>query len=421
MKSKNLENILKSSNVILVSDIHHNLSALDEALKYAEKYKLSLISNGDDFNDYNFIEIANSLGYQLPSVRKMNFFSKNLSQQDLEALMVREEVQKLGVENFVSIIAEQNQIPKKNLNLIVNQVEEILRYSQSELFEKRINKVGDKLIEEEAEQLIQDQLQLRALYEVMNNKQAKSHAELLNKYDTVEVVANKGNHESILYYELVKQYMNNPDNLTVLDEQEGYLDVNGLKVAGMSNSIHLMPYLSEIFDYNEIKHLYPHLIDDNLYELLSDNKEIKKSDLRDLEKKLLKEDKEYSRIAKNVEEGENLDLFLSHGQIREAYLDKSRKANFVAYRLSSAILSDRAKLLVEGHIHSNYEGKNFLGNNVIRPGNKMYVVGKDDSGEIIYNMIDFNCNFDSSKGVEYDLEILKNQVNYLIDMYKSQV
>ncbi len=416
VNGKLVDNYTIANGVAIGSDFHGG-NGLENLLKISNENDLVAVVNGDVVNDYSFSSMAQEMGYKTQSQMRGEYFQKHLSKKDIDTYILIENLEKTGgsIEPFL-----QN-IPESHQNTIKNQIENILKYSESTEFNKNLNDVYQNFISEKGGEIQENTIKNQIFYQIFMDEEAKNVASKLNKYSNTKVLFNKGNHENTMFVEQVRQYLNNKEQIVDLTEFEGLYSIkqdNGEKMtlAGMTNTIHSILYLSEIFGEDE-KQLYSHMNIDEIKakSILSGKKS--KSDLKNLEE-LIKQDNDYKRVYKNGEE--SLDIFLTHGQIGIPNFEDSKKKGLeVPYQGIAAYLSDKAKLTIEGHIHSYYEGKNSFGDNTIRPAGKYgTIIKKDKNGNLINKKIELDSNYTGGQNneVSYDLNLMKTKIE---EMYKQ--
>ena len=256
-----LETIINAQGQLVISDVHGKMDTVKKALDYSAANDYALTVNGDIVNDYSFTNLISQMGYKSPNEIQMEYFSQNLSQNDLQALIIARNTSQYGLDAILG------QIPENQRKEAQTQIEEALKHSQTELFQKRVQKVADNLMEEKGAEMQDNAIKMRALYDVFMDEEAKRFAQELNQYDNVKVLFNKGNHENTYFVEQVRQYLDNKEQIIDLNGHEGYVTLkskSGLEttMAAMTNSAQMMPYLSEIFQEEELYQLYSHMLPD---------------------------------------------------------------------------------------------------------------------------------------------------------------
>ena len=284
VKRSSLENIIEANGAVVSSDVHGDYKLISNSLEYANSNNLAYVVNGDIVNDDAFKELAHNLGIYSGQDMQLNYLQNNLSDTDLETLNLVQAAQNYGIEGILS------QIPDEMKEQFAKDLDKTLQYSQTELFQKRINKTMQDFVSEKGEEIQENQLKLRALYEVFMDEEAKRFAEELNKYSAVQTVINLGNHENSNFVEQVRQYLDNPNQITNLTTLTGHYKIeqeNGetLSMVGMTNCVHLMPHLNEILSPEELDQYYSHMNIDEVKSksILSGNIDISKlEDLVDI-------------------------------------------------------------------------------------------------------------------------------------------
>lgn len=417
MVQNSLEQIVEAEGLLNISDTHGHEGIVLGALSYANDNKLGLVVNGDVVNDYNFKEYGNRLGIKSVYDIQLDYFSQNLSEKDLETLSLVQTVEQYGIENILS------QIPENQKENFKNNLEETLRYAQSDLFKTQINQVSENLITEKGEEIQENSLKFRALYDVFMDEEARRFANQLNQYSDVTVLFNKGNHENVFFVEQVRQYLDNKNQIIDLSNSKGVYTIksslgNEINVAGLTNCSQFMPYLEQIIAPEEIQQLYSHMSLDEVQikSLLQGDVTIEDLDkLKDFYSK----DKEFRRIKDNLN-GKNIDILYSHGQIGTPMgLSNARD---VPYLSSAAALGLESKLIVEGHIHNKFEGKNSFGVDMIRSAGEIAsIITKDKEGNLEKSFIRVGENYGGGHNNEipYEDKYMLLRIEDMIKQYKQ--
>lgn len=375
-----LEDIINAEGILVSSDLHGNYNLISSGLKYAKDKKLAYVVNGDIVNDYAFKLVAKELGYKTGNDIQLEYLEKNLSKQDLEALRLAQNASQYGIEAILA------QIPQDYKEQFEEQLKQVLEYTQSELFQKRIKKLSENLIKEKGVEIQENTMKIRALYSVFMDEEAKRFAEELNKYSDVKVLFNKGNHENRDFVQNVKAYLSNQNQIIDLSEYESVLKIqnskgNNLTLGAMTNCAHFMPYINEIFSEEEIGHFYGHTFAE---------KEFKKS----------------------------LDVFLTHGQVgKPVGIDKAFE---VPYLESAKKASLEAKLTIEGHIHGKFEGKNEFGKDLVRAAGEEAVIITKQGEKLEKKWIKLGSGYNGghSNPTTRTVDYYKQRVEQLLEEYE---
>lgn len=411
VNGKLVDNYTNAKGIVVGSDFHGG-SGLENLLSIANSNNLVAVVNGDVVNDYNFASVAQQMGYKTQSEMRFDYFNEKLSEQEIQTYFFIENLQKTGGD----ISPFLNNVPKENQTEFKKQLEEVIKYSQNKEFSEKINSVNEKFIKEKGDEITENTAKNQLFYQVFMDAEAQNMASKLNKYSDTKVLFNKGNHENTMFVEQVRQYLTNKEQIVDLTEFEGLYTIKQennqeMTLAGMTNSVQNMPYLSEIMSDEELGFMYSHMNIDDIKKksIMSGNKS--KDDLKNLEK-LIKQDSDYNKIFKENEK--SLDIFLTHGQVGMPVFENPEKQGIkIPYHGVAAYLSDKAKLTVEGHIHSYFEGKNSFGDNMIRPAGRYgSIIKKDEKGNLITKKIELDSNYTSGQNnpIEYDLDKMKLQV-----------
>ena len=402
---------IKASGMISISDTHGNYEIIGEALDVAKKEGLVLAYNGDNSNDYKFEKLAYDIGIKTQQQIVNEYLVENLSDQDMDAVYFMQNISVYGMDSLL------NSIPENQRNEAQEHFNGILNYAQSELFQIRIQKLDEKLLEEKGDQINQSIIQQRALYEVFVNEEAKSFAKKLNENKEVNVLFNHGNHENSYFAYMVSRYLDNPDQIIDMNRTKGYIvleDDDGIKtnIAGVTNTVHLMPYLQQLYSPNELSKLLSHTGDGNENSYIEGSLEENLINSKDYN------DNDYKRI-KEGNETNSLDILLSHGQVGHAMFDDNNIANSVPYLASAGKLALEAKYRIEGHIHNSYfDNKNNIARAVGSVGS---ITKKNKDGEISNERIDFKSEYrDINEPMDMDIEYIRERVNDVLLEYSKK-
>lgn len=402
---KILDNYTVSNGLVIGSDFHGG-NGLENLLNIAQEKGLTAAINGDVVNDYTFGQVANNMGYKFASQIQFEYMQENLDEQDMQTYFFLENLQKTGGD-LSPFLAN---VPESHHEEFKKGIEEIINYSKTEEFQEKITNVAKDFEREKLEEVQENSMKSRILYEVFMDAEAQKTASVMNQYSDVQVLFNKGNHEDTYFVEKVRQYLTNKEQIVDLTEYEGLYTIkqdNGqeMSVAGMTNTTHGLAYLEEFMHPEEMNALYSHMSIDKIKHKSIMRGNQSKEDIKNLEE-IIKQDSDYNRIFKDGEK--TLDVFLSHGQV--GMPDKGYE---VPYQGVAAYLSDKADLTIEGHIHSFKKGKNSFGDDMIRSaGQYGAIVKKDENGNLVTEKIEIDPEYSGGHNneISYDLEMMKQIV-----------
>lgn len=229
--------------------------------------------------------------------------------------------------------------------------------------------------------------QLKDLYKAMIALHAKKLANLIDKYGVVTAFL-LGNHEPVFFTDLTRYYLKNKDLLIDLANHKGILNLNGINIAGIPNTGHLQSYCYGILSDRELSRIFSHLRTKR--DLISQFDVDKINELRDP-----LEDVDWIRIFQGS--SNDLDVFFTHGQIGPGEWRKGKVANEMPTLVAAAKLSLRAKLTVDGHLHSSHKMKNVLGKPTVRAvGNSALLIEKEDD-KIFFEDLSVDLPYEAKK------------------------
>ncbi len=228
--------------------------------------------------------------------------------------------------------------------------------------------------------------ELKELYRAMVALHAKKLANLIDKYK-VKTAYLLGNHEPIFFTDLTKHYLENKELLIDLLREEGVVNLNGIKIAGIPNTGHLQSYCYGILSDAELNKIFSHLRTKR--ELITDFNREKIETINDP-----KDDPDWIRIMKNNEE---IDVFFTHGQIGRGEWRENKKANEMPTLLAAAKLSLKAKITIDGHLHTTHKMKNAVGKPTLRAvGNNAIILEKQE-GQMYFEELETNEEYEAKK------------------------
>lgn len=389
-------------NAIFCSSDHHaNWKCLEGLFEIAKKKKVPFVINGDLIGDYNFEEIVRSLGLLFPYEVSALKVQNCLSNDEIEQISTYQFLEKNNM-NFDCILNQVEESQKEN---VTNQLEDMVDFIESEDFQCKLEDIQEFCEVESKPQISENKLKLRALYKIIVNEHAKLLATLIDKYK-VETYFVLGNHEPFDFCSIVKKFLKNKELFFDLTSQKGICEVNGVKICAVSNVKALMPFLNHIYSEKELDSMFFHQRGQER-EILFRNVNVES-----LDEKKCENDIDFQRIVKNSEDICDLDVFFTHGQIGQGAWSKDRKANEMPTLHIAGILSNYAKITVDGHLHTSFEMQSPFSKPLIRAvGNKGYLIKKDSKTNLSYELLDVNFKYNNRGGLEFrDLEVLKKEI-----------
>ena len=247
----------------------------------------------------------------------------------------------------------------------------------------------------------EDTFKLKDLFNEILLFHAKKLAEFIDKYK-VKTYFLHGNHEPIYFTDMVVKELSNKELFVDISKQKGFIKVGEFKIAGISNTIQLMPYLYSIFSEQELNEYFSHQRGHHRKSITN----LSKDKLDQLEDPI--DDVDWIRIM--TDNDNELDIFFTHGQIGIGAWRKDKYASEIPTLLAAAKLSNLAKLTVDGHLHTTHAMRNDLGKPNIRAvGNCAYLVEKQPDGRLSLEELNSNKPYNARGGITLsDLEGKKN-------------
>jgi hypothetical protein len=171
----------------------------------------------------------------------------------------------------------------------------------------------------------------------------------------------------------------------------------------------LLPFLSEIYSEEELNEMFSH-------QRGEDRRILFKNISKELQESEIKDDMDWIRIMPN--NTDNLDLFLTHGQIGKGAWRDDRQANEMPTLYVAAMLSSLAKITIDGHLHTTYEMKTPFDTPLIRAvGNKGYLIEKINN-KISYSLVEVETEYNHRNGEYFNDKDLKELI--MKDIWKKE-
>lgn len=252
-------------------------------------------------------------------------------------------------------------------------------------------------------------MRLKSLYQIIVKVHAKKLANLIDKYK-VETYFLVGNHEPINFVDLVKKELQNKDLIKDLGQIEKIENVNGIRIAGISNVCAIMPFIDDIYKEEEINKMFSHQTGEDRPLLFGNiNNEYLNNSLAHIM------DKDWIRIMTHEDnKNPNLDVFFTHGQIGIGAWRDDKNASEMSTLHVAAVMSEMAKVTIDGHLHTTHEMINPLGKQTLRAvGNSGFILTKNESGEIKKELVTVDAEYDTRGKIDLshlnlEKEILTN-------------
>lgn len=249
----------------------------------------------------------------------------------------------------------------------------------------------------------QDQKQLRALYVCILEAHAKKLAQFIEQYQTKVYYLN-GNHEPNNFVEIVKLHLKSKEQITDLGTEQGITNINGIKIAGISNVNALMPFLGQIYDDEKLDRMFSHQRSNRaiLHENVTPGG-IAQSELE------IQKDTDWIRIS-NQSNINDLDIFITHGQIGRGAWRADRQANEMPTLAVAAKLSSIAKITIDGHLHTTFGMRGPFDKPILRAvGNQGLLISKENNN-MNYEKIKVDAEYDGRHGMEFNINELQKEI-----------
>lgn len=377
-----------TKNQILCSSDHHaNWEALDKLYLIAKEKQIPFVINGDIIGDYNFEELKTNLDLKYPYEIENQILQKNLSNEIFEKYITYIQIKQNGGDPSFLL----KQIPEHLQQNAINQLKEIITQIETKEFQNKIKQILKLNKFEPIES--EHKIKIKSLYNIIIKFHAKKLAELIEKHQ-VKTYFLLGNHEPENFVNLTKQNLK-PENqhlLQNLGEINKIENANGINIAGVSNVRALMPFLHNIYNESELNKLFPHQLGQNrpilFKNVTSEHLQSSKEHTKDFD---------WIRIMENDnDKNQELDIFFTHGQIGIGAWRDEKQCNEMPTLHVAAMLSELAKLTVDGHLHTTHQMKNPLNKETIRAvGNKAFILTKTKDNEIQKELLEVDAPYDT--------------------------
>ena len=386
---------MAKKQLLVSSDHHANWQAIEQLYQYAKEHNIPFVINGDIIGDYNFDQIAKNLSlnksYELEDI----FFTNRLGKELYNHYQITKEI----IKNKGDLSPYLRSYPKTQHQQIILQIQEIINKIASPEIKKKIKDTQNEF-NLKATPIVQDhKIRLQALYRFMVKHHAKIFAQIIDKYQVTTYFVN-GNHEPFEFEHDVNSFLKNKSLFIQLDKQSGITNINGINCVGLPNVSMLMPFLYDIYSEDELRIIHKHQKELNrpIISTFSDKDTFKQN------KHI--HDPDWIRIAgdKTPEEiRDKLDILFTHGQVGRGAWRENRFANEQPTLYVAALLSELAKLTVDGHLHTTHEMKNTLGKRTIRAvGNKGYLITKNRDDTVTHELIEVDAPYNARGGMDYE-------------------
>lgn len=246
-------------------------------------------------------------------------------------------------------------------------------------------------------------VKLKSLYQIIIKLHAKKLAKLIDKYH-VQTYFLLGNHEPINFIDITKSYLENKNLLKDLGKIKKIEEINGIRIAGISNVCAIMPFIYDIYEDKEINKMFSHQVGQERPMLHGNvTKKYMENSLAHIM------DPDWIRIMTH-ENGANpnLDIFFTHGQIGIGAWRESKICDEVPTLHSAAAMSSLAKITIDGHLHTTHEMTNSLNKKTLRAvGNNGFLLTRNSNDAIEKELVTVNADYDSRGKInlnEIDLE-----------------
>ena len=399
------------SNQILTSSDHHaNWEALEELFKIANQKNIPFIINGDIIGDYNFEQIKDELNLKFPNEISTQVLQENLSNELFEKYLTYSQIEQAGGD----ISRLLHQVPQHLKQDATNKLKEIISEIQTKQFQNKLQIIFQN---NPTEHIISEhKIKLKSLYQIIVKLHAKKLAELIEKHN-VETYFLLGNHEPINFVNLTKielEKTNKQKLLKDLTHINKIENANGINIVGVPNVCALMPFLTEIYNKEELDKMFSHQRGQSRPILFGDIK----NKIKDTTNKEYTQDFDWIRIMNDKNQNKdnqnkNIDIFFTHGQVGKGAWRDDKYCNEMPTLHVAAMLSELSQITIDGHLHTTHQMKNDLGKQTLRAvGNKAFLLTKKEDNIIEKELIEVKAEYDSRgkidlRNLDLHKEILK--------------
>lgn len=391
----NLEEIIIEANGILAkSDTHEHPEIRKNTFKAAANDNYLLLDGGDNVNDYQFglvmQEAATNYGYKFNSQLENDFYVKKydegkLTESEFQLYQIFRIADMNGMSHtqVLDHLVNQGQYFDTDKKFTSKDKQRLEDLVNSDLLSHKFTKLGDEFVQDKE---IQAHMQRNLnLFISFMDEEARAYAADMNENPNTKVGMVLGNHDNLLYASLIKQHLDNPDQLILIGYDTDLLTVkqkNGeeITIAGDTNCVSPWGYLNEILPPGYLKEIYG-----QMYSRAS-NDNIAKTNLTMEE--LLKMNYHtawYDSVMEKLN-GRGLDVLLTHGPAEVKFGNP--------YLVDVAVMSTKSNTHIKGHNHYTGQETSPLGVDTYTvAGEQSLILYKDDNGQQVQDWVQVGSNY----------------------------
>jgi hypothetical protein len=265
----NLEKTIMAEGILNLSDEHGSMT-FAEGVRYAAANDLLYVSAGDGINDYNLpnvLQEATKRGYKFRSQLEMEHFNKSYQDGKIsEKEYMLYNAVKIAEYNDVTLDQVLDHFVNEgkfgeNTNFSRDDKTFLINLLDSDLTQKRFEQGFTEM--RNSSEYQENMFRNLNLVLTFMKEEVKQYQVALNENPNAKMAIVRGNHDPVFYGELIKEGLDNPDQVTIINEDAYVVNVknkNGgeLAIIGDTNCLQPMGFYQELLDPEVMQIFYKH-------------------------------------------------------------------------------------------------------------------------------------------------------------------
>jgi hypothetical protein len=353
-----LEKIIEAEGGIISISDEHGADLFRKGIEYSAANDAVYLNGGDLINDYELVSVlqeASKRGYKFKSQLEFEFFENYYKEgkiteheYQLFAAVKLANYNQVSLEQVLDAFVHQGDFAGTG-KFTTEDKTTVLELLESDVTQKKFEKGFMEL--KQSDNYIGHMKQNLNLYLTFLSEELKPYKEALNDNPNAKFVMLHGNHDPVFLGYLLKQGLDNPDQVTVLNQDAYAVRVQnkkgeGISVIGHTNCLAPMGFYNELFDESLMQAIFA-----PQFEGLEEENVVYGSltldDVKDVTPRT-----NWHRIVSQLVDGKDYILQV-HGPLGkpEALNDYIE----VPHLRDVHNMSLEAKLVLNGHIHKTYD------------------------------------------------------------------
>jgi Icc-related predicted phosphoesterase len=412
--------ILPDTDVVVsLNDLHGNYGRIEQAVEKALEYSnKAVVVMSDVFSHKKRGPLFEKLGLQAPQQVVFDYVSDKLDDEGRQTFQFGMMLEQYGgLDSYLTLA--RNQMPSHDVDEARQQLQPIYDSFKSQEFQQQLQNILQNASESERQELAEKQqemsIKLRIADMMCTQQQVAGLVEVMEKFKgRVTWVMNPGNHDSILGFGLAKQMYSASDDVKDINTISGAIEVGDMRFQGGGN-VAGMGISSDGMVYGKaVEQLYPHMYSRGFAQDLT------MEQVEAASPEHLARSNDYRRIG----DVEGLDFLLIHSEFGKPVGFEDKESPFpnidelgLAYVAVNGLKNDAP--IIAGHIHSNGEGTDSLGNKVKRSHD---VILRKVNGELtLEELSESAIEGDISYSIEQFKENLAKQYALVLENMEKDV